>query len=411
MCNLKGVGFMRKIISVALLLFIVYGCLFNLYGCVGNNMDSSHNNDFQYEFTEEGKIILYQDTPYYGFIDEDHRLCDSKNTAEEGIQKIKAVVQRYRTATDNSDFVIQDYLNGVSIVRYKGSNSTVEIPETLDGKPVIKIGGYIHNYESSSDPLYIYRPAFDCSEIKKIVLSKSIKEIVCNSFHTVCFSEDDSTDDILEEIEVDSENKYYSSHSGMLYSKDKSVLMCVPSNNRIKEVSIGSNTETAYDVISVNTVKLNIEESLKNIYSAEYDSLSDSKVMLKTASEVFDASQNTKLEEISVADDNTNFASEDGVIYNKDKTELIIFPYNKQTAEFKVPDSVKKVDGFCINNIKNLKTLVFGDKIEEISCYVFYSPDAAWDADMPALNTVKGCKNTVSEEWAKENSIKFVALD
>ncbi len=403
---------MKKILSFSLVIFIFCNCLLSLGGCTDNNAVSSQSYvQSEYEFTEEGKIILYQDTPYYGFVDEDNQLCDRYATDKDGNDKLYACIKKYETAEENSDFVVQDYFDGVSIVRYKGKSSTVEIPETLNGKSVIKIGGYLHNYGSDDEPLHIYRSAFDCSQIKKIVLPKSVREIVYNSFHTVCYSEKDPSDDILETIEVSPENQYYSSDNGMLYNKDKSVLFCVPSNNKLSELNIDLNTASAYEIISSNTVKLNIPSDLKEISAKEYDPISDEKVISKTITELFDCVENTVLNEIAVSDKNNHFSSKDGILYNKNGTELIIYPFNKHNSEFIVPKSVKKVDGFCINKINNLKALVFGKETEEINCYVFYSPDAEWSVEKPYLDTVKGYKNTAAETWANDNKVKFEALD
>lgn len=403
---------MRKNLLLGLILSIVCSLLCNFYGCASE--DSAYSQTYaesEYEFTEEGKIILYQKTPYYGFVDEDNQLIDTIPVTDEGNAKLKKlIIQRYRTAKDNTDFVIQDYLNGVSIVRYKGNEATVKIPEMLDGKTVIKIGGYFHNYNISSDPLYMYRPAFDCSKIRKIILPKSIKEIVHNSFHTVSYSEDESLEDMLETIEVSSENQYYSSDNGMLYSKDKSILLCVPSNNNFEELNLDLNTTTAYEIISANTIKLNIPLNLKEIFAVDYDAISESKVISKTTTEVFESAENTALKEIAVSNNNKSFSSKDGVFYNRDGTELIMYPYNKQDIEFKVPSNVKKVDDFCINNIKNLKTFIFNRKIEDIKCYVFYSPDEEWRIDSPTLTDVKGYKNTIAEKWAKENNLNFTVI-
>lgn len=401
---------MKKNLFLILIPFIIIS-LCSFYGCNGNNSTTSQIlEEHNHEFNKEGKVILYKDTPYYGFVDEDEQLTDNNPPTKEGNKKVEKLMQNYRTAKDNNDFVIQNYLNGVSIVKYQGKEDTVEIPETLDGKAVLKIGGYYHNYDSSSNVIYFFKPAFDCSKIKKLILPKTIKEIVHNSFHTVCYSEEDSSEDILEIIEVSPENQYYCSSDGILYSKDKSVLLCVPSNNSMSEINIDSNTYSAYEIISSNTVRLNIPNGLKEISAKDYDAISEKKVISKSTTEVFENGLNTALREITVKNGNDYFSSIDGVLYNKNGSELIIYPYDKQEREFQIPNKVKKVDDFCINNIKNLETLIFGQEIEKINCYVFYSPDAEWNVPLPTLNVIKGYTDSVAEKWAKENKIGFISI-
>lgn len=402
---------MKKNLFLILIPFIIIS-LCSFYGCTGNNSKTSQIVEEQkYEFNKEGKVVLYKDSPYYGFVDEDEQLIDNNPPTKKGNKKVEKLMENYRTAKDNTDFVIQNYLYGVSIVKYQGKEDTVEIPETLDGKVVLKIGGYYHDYDSSSNVIYFFKPAFDCSKTKKLILPKTIKEIVHNSFHTVCYSEEDSSEDILEIIEVSPENQYYCSSDGILYSKDKSVLLCVPSNNSMSEINIDSNTDSAYEIISSNTVKLNIPNGLKEISAKEYDAISEEKVISKSTTEVFENAGNTALREITVKDGNDYFSSIDGVLYNKNGSELIIYPYDKQEREFQIPNKVKKVDDFCINNINNLETLIFGQEIEKINCYVFYSPDAEWNLPLPTLNVIKGYTDSVAERWAMKNKLNFVNLD
>lgn len=49
------------------------------------------------------------------------------------------------------------------------------------------------------------------------------------------------------------------------------------------------------------------------------------------------------LKEIMVDEDNEYFASQDGVLFNKDKTVLIAYPQMKQVDEYVVPESVKVI--------------------------------------------------------------------
>ena len=80
-----------------------------------------------------------------------------------------------------------------------------------------------------------------------------------------------------------------------------------------------------------------------------------------------------KLKEIVVAEDNPNFKSENGILYNKDMTELILYPDNKESEMFFVPDSVTKIAPDAFAFCKNLKTLYLTDNITEIGEYAFFS--------------------------------------
>ncbi|MBN2652801.1 MAG: leucine-rich repeat domain-containing protein [Spirochaetales bacterium] len=50
-----------------------------------------------------------------------------------------------------------------------------------------------------------------------------------------------------------------------------------------------------------------------------------------------------KLKSITVSPDNKHYSSLDGVLFNKNKSELILYPYNKSGEEYSVPSSVVKI--------------------------------------------------------------------
>ena len=69
-------------------------------------------------------------------------------------------------------------------------------------------------------------------------------------------------------------------------------------------------------------------------------------------------------ETINVSENSKHYCSEDGVVYNKDKTELLWYPYSKTDKKFTVPDTVETVKH--INN-KNIEELIFSDSVRRIN--------------------------------------------
>lgn len=62
------------------------------------------------------------------------------------------------------------------------------------------------------------------------------------------------------------------------------------------------------------------------------------------------------LEKITVDEENENFISEDGVLYNKDKTILVKFPNNKSLENFEFPETVTSIGEYAFggNNTENI---------------------------------------------------------
>lgn len=74
----------------------------------------------------------------------------------------------------------------------------------------------------------------------------------------------------------------------------------------------------------------------------------------------------TALESIEVADDNPCFCSVDGVMFSKDKTDLVCYPIGSKRKTYTVPDGVKRIyeDAFSYNS--NLVSVVFPNTVTEM---------------------------------------------
>ena len=64
-----------------------------------------------------------------------------------------------------------------------------------------------------------------------------------------------------------------------------------------------------------------------------------------------------KLEEISVADGNTNFCSVNGILFNKDRSELLVYPGGKAADSYRIPDTVIHIGESAFYGCTRLKTV------------------------------------------------------
>lgn len=100
------------------------------------------------------------------------------------------------------------------------------------------------------------------------------------------------------------------------------------------------------------------------------------------------------LKAINVTDKCEDYASEDGVLYNKDKTILYYYPNYRVKKSFTVPDTVKTIGekAFYLNNY--LENIVFNENVEIINSYAFASCNNLADVDFTnckKLQTISGC--------------------
>lgn len=77
------------------------------------------------------------------------------------------------------------------------------------------------------------------------------------------------------------------------------------------------------------------------------------------------------LDQIQVSTDNLNYTSEDGVLFNKDKSELICFPMGKKSSDYSIPNSVTKIAPFAFHNCTNLASVQVSDCLQTIGNSAF----------------------------------------
>jgi len=145
------------------------------------------------------------------------------------LMTVLAVTAKAQQYTPESDFSakIIDNGRGVEIIKYTGSKQIVNIPPTMEGIPVTSIGQEAFlmctNLTSITIPNSITNIGkgafFGCTGLTSITIPASVTSIGDRVFL-------DSTS--LAAINVDAGNTNYSSEQGILYNKDKTLLIQYP---------------------------------------------------------------------------------------------------------------------------------------------------------------------------------------
>lgn len=317
-----------------------------------------------YSYKSKYAYINNSDVPYYNYGDPLEELYYTKEYEKTALS---------RNETDfKSDFSYRKFKNGVEIA-CAPFKKTITIPEKINGKPVLKLGGEITTYEDGG---YCYRESTWETDAEKVVISKNIQEIVSGTFSNM---------EQLKRIEVSKDNPYYSSENGILYNKSKTVLLCVPLKNAAETINISAKTKTTYALFSTETKTVNVPKSVTKMKGG-------------IKNKVFDAQDGEldwiELESINVDKDNPNYSSKDGVLYNKKKTKLYVYPYNKPSEKFTLPESVETIEYLLLDRMPNLKTLTFNKKVKGIGFRT--------SGGLVEPLTVNVYKNTYAEKWIKK---------
>ena len=205
---------------------------------------------------------------------------------------------------------------------------TITIPDTVTG-----IGNYCFYF---------------CYSLSEMVIPENVK-VIGEEVFAFCTG--------IEYIETDSGNEYFVSEDGVLFSADMETLIAYP----------GGNTDTEeYDIPdSVTVIKAGAFEGndwleIINI-PAGVEEIGDNAFAVGWF-----------FEEINVDSDNSNYSSKDGVLFNKTKTELIMYPADKSGTSYEIPDTVQVIceSSFYFN--MNLEEIIIPESVTEIGDYVFY---------------------------------------
>ncbi len=205
------------------------------------------------------------------------------------------------------------------------------------------------------------------SKLKSIFIPKSFTEF---SFYFLLNAK------MIEEIEVDKENNLFTSIDGIMYSKDCSKLICYPMNKPDKSYVMPDSVKSISNVQFI-------------ISNPNLESITLSKLLKK---DEYSFQQSNSLQEINVSKDNAFYTSIDGVLYNKEMTELISYPYHKKNISFTIPDTVIIATGLCykrtywptksefvINSFSNpyLETIIIGKSVETL--FDTFEENPIWD--------------------------------
>ncbi len=78
------------------------------------------------------------------------------------------------------------------------------------------------------------------------------------------------------------------------------------------------------------------------------------------------------LKEIIVDENNENYISEQGVLFNKDKTQLVKYPSSKEGTIYTVPESVESFGEYEVfGHCKYLKEIIIGSRVTALGNFIF----------------------------------------
>ncbi len=230
----------------------------------------------------------------------------------------------------------------------------VIIPDTIQGYPVTTIGDYAFSYCQSIASVTIPNGVtivgthafFYCHSLNSVIIGKSVTVIEHYAFY-------------------DCEN-----------------LSIITIGNNVKV--IGDYAFSQCDSL----VNIKIPDSVTTIGEYAFygcDMLTNIKISDSvTLINDFAFFSCNNLESIIIDDNNENYSSDEhGILFNKDKTELIQYPIGNSRVDYIIPDSVISLSPGAFHSCGNLENITIQNSVITIGAYAFYACDSLESVIIP----------------------------
>ncbi len=286
-----------------------------------------------------------------------------------------------RGVTDDG-FSYLEREDSVTINGYNGTSLNVTVPSTIHNKPVTVVSATTFRYSNvrsvvwpasaTAIPSYAFN---NCEHLESVTLPSALESIGYSAFSDCSALTAIKLPDTVEDIGTYAFSGCSALASvniskGMTEISEGTFLGC----SSLKTISILGNIEYVdddafYGCTSLQTV--NIGKGLSSLSSSALNECpSLSAIYVNTA--------------------NSYYASSGGILFNKDKTELIRYPVAKSGTEYAIPNTVTKIRSSAFRGNQNLTSVTIPGSVKEIGYSAFYGCTALQTMTIPASVTWLG---------------------
>jgi len=245
------------------------------------------------------------------------------------------------TADQDGDYTFTVSKGVATVIGYTGAGGAIAIPATLGGYGVAAIGNWAFANLTSLTSVVIPNgvitigvAAFrECTHLTSVAIPNSVTDLGLWAF---LYCED------LISVTIPGSVKNIGPGA---------FIGCTSLNTVVVENGVISISTSAFSGCTALTA-ITIPESVEIIGGGAFTDCSS-------------------LTSIDVESNNQNFASVDGVVYNKTLTTLIIYPGGK-TGDFTIPDHVKKIEGGSFCQCTSLTGVILPSSVTSIGNMAFY---------------------------------------
>ncbi len=264
---------------------------------------------------------------------------------------------------------------------------------------------------------------YNCKKITSITIPSSVTSIGASRVFYGC--------EKLTSINVELNNNNYSSENGILFNKNKTELIFYPEGKESVQYEIPSSVTSIKDEAFHNSKLINIEipssvTTIGNLVFVDCINLTSIEIPSSVTSigrMLFNFARNLK--SINVDSNNKNYSSQDGVLFNKDKTKLIRHPEGKSAQGYQIPSSVTSIDNYAFHSCSISPDIIIPSNVTSIGDFVFFNAKRLTDITIPSSvisigreiytnkkNFIIHCyADSTAHVYAKNESIKYDLID
>lgn len=267
----------------------------------------------------------------------------------EGLDKTRYVSSYQKDIGENNisednEIIISEFWNGKNLY-FEGK----DVKKVIIGEGITGIENDIFN---------------QCDNLRSIEIPSTVSYIGDKAFHYTYG---------LEEIKINENNTHFSSDSGVLFNKNKTQLINYPKGKTDTQYVIPDTVTNIKGLSFTNNGLVKTIQISKNVEQVE--------------SNAFRSCHS--LENIIVAEENPNYLTIDGILYNKDKTDLICYPSEKQGKTYTINENVKTIKEYAFSNNYHLED-VDVSTVEAIERGAFYGIQTLKKVKLPEAITQMG---------------------
>ena len=263
----------------------------------------------------------------------------------------------YENCTSLTSIEIPTSVTDIAFRAFSGCTglTSIEIPNSVTyiGSDAFAGCSSLESIKLPPSMTHLYNIFSGCSSLKTIEIPASLYSFTLNAF--------DSCGNLMA-INVSEDNPYYSSIDGVLYNKAQTNMIVIPRG----------------------LTEITIPPSVGSFSPLSLDSLN--------------------LQSIHVSEDHPYFSSIDGVLYNKDQTQLIRrMPKNQPIDRYTVPSSVTTIASNAFRDCTGLTSIEIPTSVTSIGDCTFYGCTGLTSIEIPTSVTsidgaFSGCTGLTSIE-------------